>query len=251
MPQSIDNIRHDLVLANRILWNQGVVDAFGHVSRRSPLRPDRFLISRSLAPASVVHSDIVELDLEGRNVDPQAPGSYLERFIHSEIYRARPDVQAVVHSHSPDVLPFTVVKSVPLRCVCHTAGFIGQAAPIFEIRDVRGDASDMLVRDAALGAALATTLGNASVVLMRGHGSTTVGSSIPEAVYQAVYAQVNARVQYQAMQLGEVCYLSPGEAAMGSSYDVGVRRSWELWVSQVAPQVSGLLDSAEFPQRRP
>ena len=189
----IEEIRWNLALANRILSKRQVVDAFGHVSQRAPLG-ESFYISRSKAPATVMPADIVELDFAGEPVRPGAPASYLERFIHSEIYRARPDVVAVVHSHSPSVLPFSMVRGVTLGCVCHTAGFIGENTPVFEIRDVAGDATDLLVSDARLGAALARTLGERSLVLMRGHGSTVVGRNLPEVIYNAVYAEVNARV---------------------------------------------------------
>lgn len=239
---AVQQIKWNLAIANRILARQGVVDAFGHVSQRLPMRQDRFMIARSLAPARVTDADIVELDLDGESVDSHAPSSYIERFIHAEIYRARPDVNAVIHSHSPSVLPFSVVREVPLRCVCHTAGFVGQSAPVFEIRDIEGDASDLLIRNSRLGIALAKCLGDESLVLMRGHGSTTVGKSLPQAVFHAVYAEVNARVQYQAMQLGSAVYLSPDEAKIATSSDAAVHRAWDLWVSEVVPELS---DSAE------
>ncbi len=235
-------IRRDLALANRILAREEVVDTFGHVSSRSPFRPDRFFISRSLAPARVTPADIVELDLDSANVDAAAPASYIERFIHAEIYRARPEVRAVVHSHSPSVLPFSVVDDVPMRCVCHNAGFIGQKVPIFEIRRHCGDASDLLIRNTGLGAALAECLGQEAIVLMRGHGSTTVGLSLPQAVYHAVYAEINARVQYKSLQLGAVTYLTPGEAAVATSSDAAVGRAWDLWTSQAAPELAARLD---------
>lgn len=232
-PQADDDIRRNLAIANRILANEGVVDAFGHVSQRSADREDRFFISTSKPPATVMPSDIIELDFNGDPVDPAAPPSYLERFIHAEIYRARPDVQAIVHSHSPSVLPFSVVKDAPLRCLCHMTGFLGEGVPIFEIRDYEGERSDLLVRSSKLGAALAECLGDETVILMRGHGSTAVGHSLPQAVYHAVYAEVNARIQLQAMQLGPVTYLSAGEAELATSTAVPVGRSWDLWVSQV------------------
>lgn len=234
---ALEEVKWNLAAANRILAREGVVDAFGHVSQRSPTHKERFLISRSLAPGRVMPADIIEIDLDGAAVDPSAPGSYLERFIHAEIYRVRPDVQAVIHSHSPSVLPFSVVKSVPLRCICHTAGFIGQQVPVFEIRDVAGDASDLLVRDSRLGAALAACLGEETLVLMRGHGSTTVGRTLAQAVFHAVYAEVNARVQYQALQLGSAVYLSPSESQVATSTPEAVHRAWDLWVSEVAHQL--------------
>lgn len=238
-PRSIETVRRDLVAANHILARQKVVDTFGHVSERSPQRPDRVLIARSIAPARVTMADIVEIDLDGRSVDPAAPGSYLERFIHTEIYRSRPELQAIVHSHSPSVLPFSVAPQTPLRCVCHTAGFIGRHVPIFEVRDVGGDATDLLVSDQRLGAALAVALGGHSIVLMRGHGSTVVGSSLRQAVFRSVYAEINARVQLNAMQLGPITYLTDGEALVATSTDVAYDRAWDLWSSEVAPAIAG------------
>ena len=226
-----------LAFANRILARQGVVDTFGHVSLRSSLRPDHFLIARSLAPERVVRADIVELDLDGEPTEPGAPTSYIERFIHAEIYRARPDVQSVIHSHSPSVLPFSVVESVPMRCVCHTAGFIGRAVPVFEIREQAGEDSDLLIRTAALGRALAACLGEQAVVLMRGHGSTTVGTSLPQAVFRAIYAELNARIQFQSIQLGPVRYLTAGESELATSTDAAVARAWDLWTHQVRAEL--------------
>ncbi len=236
--QAVRQIQRDLAIANRILAKQGVVDAFGHVSQRLPMNQDRFMISRSLAPGCVTAADIIELDLDGSPVDPGAPSSYIERFIHAEIYRARPDVQAVIHSHSPSLLPFSAVENVPFRCVCHTAGFVGQKAPVFEMRDSEGDGSDLLIRSSRLGVALAECLGGQMLVLMRGHGSATVGKSLPQAVFHAVYAEVNARVQLQAMQLGQPIYLSAAEAELATSTDEAVSRAWTLWVSQVKTELT-------------
>ncbi len=235
-----------LAIANRILSMEGVVDAFGHVSQRSPERPDHFLISHSIAPSRVTPADIIELDLAGDPVDPTARPSYLERFIHAEIYRLRPDVQAVIHSHSPTLLPFSVVPEQPLRCVCHTAGFVGQAVPIFEIRDEVGENSDLLVRSSELGSALARTLGQENLVLMRGHGSTTVGRSLPQAVFHAVYAEVNARVQILAMQLGPVTYLTPGESLVATSSDAAVERAWDMWAERAEKMMAEESRSGSF-----
>ncbi len=232
--ESVEEVIRNLVLANHILALKEVVDAFGHVSQRCPWNPSHFMIARSVAPASVTERDMVELDLDGNTVDPDAPPSYLERFIHAEVYRARPDVRAVVHSHSPAVIPFAVVPGVSLRSIFHLTGFLGVKPPVFEIRDTAGDGTDLLVRSAKSGAALAACLGDASTVLMRGHGSTTVGRTLPEAVFNAVYTEVNARVQYQAMQLGSPTYLSEGEAAAAAATTAGAMdRAWQLWVLQV------------------
>ena len=228
----------DLVDANRILFHQGVVDAFGHVSVRHNRDTSRFLMSRSLAPGLVTAADIVELAVaSGEALSAQAPRLYLERYIHSEIYKARPDVMAVVHNHSPAVLPFTVVRGVPLRPICHMCGFLagaGRDGPaVFEIRDHAGDGSDLLIRNQALGAALATTLGEDRVVLMRGHGCTVVGPSVRVAVYRAVYTELNARLLQQALALGEVTTLTPAEAeATRVTNEAQVDRPWGLWKQQ-------------------
>jgi ribulose-5-phosphate 4-epimerase/fuculose-1-phosphate aldolase len=227
---ALTSVLEDLVAANRILFRQGVVDGFGHVSARHPDRPDRFLLARSMAPAQVTLADILEFEFDGSPVDPAGPKPYLERFIHGEIYRARADVMAVVHSHSPSVVPFGVVPSVPLRPICHMSGFIGAAAPVFEIREAAGAASDMLIRTPGLGAALADKLGPAAVVLMRGHGSTVVGATVRQAVFRAVYTEVNAKLQAEALRLGPPVFLTEGEAAAASATNDGqIDRAWNLW----------------------
>src|SRR5882672_1988653 len=224
----------DLVDANRILYHFGVVDGFGHVSARHPDDPSRFLISRSMAPALVTADDLMAIHLEGRPVSDNAPTPYLERFIHGEIYRARPDVVAVVHSHSAAVIPFSIVPSAKLKPVSHMSGFIGEGAPVFEIRDTAGPASDMLVRTPELGAALASSLGKHGMVLMRGHGATMVGVSLRQAVYRAIYAESNARLQAEALRLGKPIYLTPEEAAGAArANDNNMDRAWQLWVRAV------------------
>lgn len=220
----------DLVAANHILADQGVVDAFGHVSVRHDKDPARFLLARNMAPGHVQAGDILQFSLDGTPLDAGDRRVYLERFIHGAIYRARPDVMAVVHSHSPSVVPFSVSRKAQLRPVCHMSGFLGAGAPLFEIRDTAGSASDLLIRDDRLGRALATSLDQASFVLMRGHGSTTVAASLKLVVYRAVYAEVNARLQMQALQLGDPEYLTPGEAeAAMQSTEGQVERPWALW----------------------
>jgi HCOMODA/2-hydroxy-3-carboxy-muconic semialdehyde decarboxylase len=220
----------DLVDANHILVDQGVLDAFGHVSARHEERSQRFLLARNMAPAQVTAADILEFELDGTPVDAGDLRVYLERFIHGAIYRARPDVMAVVHSHSPAVVPFTISRRQRLRAVCHMSGFLGTGAPLFEIRDVAGDATDLLVRDDRLGRALAGVLAHQQFVLMRGHGSTTVGPSLKVAVFRAVYAEVNARLQWQALQLGDPEYLTEGEAQAAMVTNEGqVERPWALW----------------------
>src|SRR4051794_12497768 len=193
----------DLVTANHILYNEGVVDGFGHVSARHPERPDRYFLARSIAPAVVKREDILEFDLDSNAIDARGARSYLERFIHGEIYRVRSDVHAIVHSHSPSVIPFSVT-GVALKPIFHLGGFLGQGTPIFEIRDAGGPSTDMLIRTPELGVALARTLGNATYTLMRGHGSVAVGKSIKQVVYRAIYGEVNARLQAEATRLGSI-----------------------------------------------
>ena len=224
----------DLVDANRILYRQGVVDGFGHVSVRHPENPDRYLIARSMAPALVTAGDVVELNLDSTPAVAGAPASYLERFIHGEIYRARPDVTAIVHNHSPGIIPFGVVPGVTLKPISHMGGFIGGGAPVFEIRDAGGPATDMLVRTPELGAALAKSLGPHGIVLMRGHGATVVGFSVRQAVYRAIYAESNARLQSEALRLGTPVYLTPQEASGAArANDANMDRAWNLWVRAI------------------
>jgi HCOMODA/2-hydroxy-3-carboxy-muconic semialdehyde decarboxylase len=219
----------DLVAANRILADQGVLDGFGHVSIRHPGNPSRLLMSRSLAPALTTAGDIIEYDLECAAVDARGRAGFLERFIHCEIYRARPDVKSVIHTHSPGVIPFAA-STVPLRPMYHVAGFLAAGVPVFEIRKHAG-LTNMLIANAALGQALAGTLADKSVVLMRGHGNVVVGPSVQIAAYRAIYTEINARLQTQAIALGgPVTYLEKEE---GEKADViqqqVVMRPWELW----------------------
>jgi HCOMODA/2-hydroxy-3-carboxy-muconic semialdehyde decarboxylase len=233
MPTAADRALIDkLVLANRILYRQGVVDGFGHVSVRHDQSSDHFLLARNMAPGLVRREDIVTFDLDGAALDAAGRRVYLERFIHAEIYRARPDVQAVVHSHSPNVIPFGVTGT-PLQPVFHMSGFLAEGSALFEIREVAGD-TDMLISNASLGVALAAALGSRSTVLMRGHGSTVVGASLEQTVYRAIYAEVNARLQTQARQLGEVTYLNAVEAAKAAAInDTQLPRVWELWAREI------------------
>jgi ribulose-5-phosphate 4-epimerase/fuculose-1-phosphate aldolase len=221
----------DLVAANRILAAEGVLDGFGHVSARHDRRPDRFLLARSMAPALVEAADLMAFDLDGNAVDAQGRTAYLERFIHSEIYRAYPAVQAVVHSHSPAVIPFGVVAQ-PLRPIFHLGGFLGAGPPVFEIRDAGGPSTDMLIRNPVLGAALARSLGTAPVALMRGHGDVVVGRSVREAVFRAIYTEVNARLASEALRLGggRAEFLNEAEARAAAETNAAqIGRPWELW----------------------
>ena len=229
---SVANLVEKLVFANRILYDQGVVDGLGHVSVRHPDTPGVFLLSCNRAPGLVKRADIVCYDYDGNAVSETSERAYLERFIHGEIYRARPDVVAVVHSHSPSVIPLGATGN-RLRPIFHMAGFLGGGSAHFEIRDVAGN-TDMLIRSKELGAALARSLGNCTCVLMRGHGSTVVGSSIEQVVFRAIYAEVNAKLQISAHGLGAVTYLNAEEAALaGASNDSQIARSWNLWQRRI------------------
>ncbi len=219
----------DLALANHILVNQGVLDGFGHISARHPHKPNRFFIARSMAPALVEAVDIVEVDLDGHVHDAQGRRTYVERFIHSAIYKARPEVMSVIHSHSPAVIPFGVTGA-RLRPICHMSGFLGAVTPVFEIRHSAGESTDLLISNQALGEALATTLGKANVALMRGHGSVTVGTSIKQAVFRGIYTESNARLQSEASRLGEITFLTEEEAqATSDMNDQHLDRPWEMW----------------------
>ena len=222
----------DVIAANHILYSQGIVDAFGHVSVR--LSANRFLLSRSIAPAQVTPADIMEWDLDANPATADKRAGYRERFIHSEIFRARPEVMSVVHCHAASLIPFGIT-GVPLRPVYHNSSFIGEGVPVFEIRATAGE-TDMLVGTPELGRALARTLGNKPAALMRGHGAVIVGRSLEESVARSVYLEVNARVQAQAMAMGErITYLSDEEVKLRSGANE-YSRAWELWKSQVTPQ---------------
>jgi HCOMODA/2-hydroxy-3-carboxy-muconic semialdehyde decarboxylase len=231
-------VTEDIVIGSRVLAEFGVLDGFGHVSARDPNNPNHFLMSRSLAPALVTADDIMAFDLDGNAVDPRGRSVFLERFIHSEIYKARPDVMSVVHTHSPGVIPFSVTQ-VPLRPMYHNAAFLAAGTPVWDIRKDFGE-TDMLVRDGARGKSLVDVLGDKPVVLMRGHGDVTVGPSVKMAVFRAYYTDVNARLQSQALALGgEVNYLTPGEGAKADAVNfVVLDRIWGLWKMRVAPSLA-------------
>jgi ribulose-5-phosphate 4-epimerase/fuculose-1-phosphate aldolase len=224
----------DLVAANRILSDQGVVDGFGHVSARHEEDTARFLLARSMAPGLVTVDDILEFNLDGNALDPRGRTLYVERFIHSEIYKTHPEIKAIVHSHSPSIIPFGVT-SVPLRPIYHMSSFLGAGAPVFEIREAGGSATDMLIRSSQLGAALASKIGKSAVVLMRGHGDVVVGDSIEQVVFRAIYTEINGKLQAEALRLGqgEVNFLNTEEAAKATATNNAVLgRPWELWKQQ-------------------
>lgn len=228
-----DELIADLVAANRILAMENILDAMGHVSVRHPSRPDRFLLARSMPPELVTAADILELDLDGNPVDKSGRASYLERFIHSEIYKVRRDVDAIVHCHTPSLIPFAN-SDVPLRAMYHMAAFVADGVPVFDIRQAAG-MTDLLVRDAKLGRALATSLGNKSAALMRHHGAVVVASSIPNVVGRSVYLDLNARVQIQTMAIGgKATYVDPAEAKLRMADPNEYARAWELWKRKVS-----------------
>jgi len=220
----------DLVAAYRILAAHDVIDAYGHVSVRSDRDPNRYFLSRSLAPESVRPEDIMEYDLDSNPIDPRGRESVRERFIHGEIYKARPDVNAVVHNHSPSVVPFSVTK-VAMRPLFHMAAFVGEGIPNFEIRDVQ-KGTDLLVKTPHLGRALAKTLKKSPAALMRGHGSVTVGESLPRAVGRSIYLEQSARMQLQAMTIagprGKIAYLDRKEVQTSVPAQ-NYARAWPLW----------------------
>jgi ribulose-5-phosphate 4-epimerase/fuculose-1-phosphate aldolase len=219
----------DLAIANHVLASHGVLDAFGHVSIRHPGSAERFLMSRSLAPALATPADILEYDLDANPVDARGRASFLERFIHAEIYKARPDVKAVIHSHSLAVIPFGTTQ-VPMRPMFHIAAFLSPQVPVFEIRKVAG-MTHMLVSNAQLGKALAEALGSGAVVLMRGHGMAVAGPTLPLTVFRAIYTEVNARLQTEAVEIGgPITFLSPEESEKANKIIDQVHlRAWELW----------------------
>ena len=219
----------DLVAASRILAQHGVLDAYGHVSARSDRKPGRFIMSRSLAPALVTAADLMELDPDSEPLAGDKRKGFIERYIHGEIYRSRPDVMAVVHSHSASVIPFGATRT-RLRPIYHMASFLWSGAPVFEIRK-QSEENDLLIRDRPLGKALAETLGGCTCVLMRGHGMTVVADSIPAVVFRAIYTEMNARLQIQAMQLeGPIEFLSDVEGRRSWAANSGtLERPWELW----------------------
>jgi ribulose-5-phosphate 4-epimerase/fuculose-1-phosphate aldolase len=223
---------NELVLANHILTMNGVLDAYGHVSVRSERNPNHFFLAQHIPAGTVTRDDIVEYDLDSKQVGGKPRTGYTERFIHGEIYRARPDVMAVVHCHSADVIPFTVTN-VPLRPMIHMAAFLGGPIPVFEIRNT-GGITDMLIRSPELGKALAKSLGDNTAVLLRGHGAVVVAPGLHVVAGRSYYLSVNAKVQQQAIALGggKVTYLDPGEARKALPQD-GYERSWELWKQQV------------------
>jgi HCOMODA/2-hydroxy-3-carboxy-muconic semialdehyde decarboxylase len=225
----------DLAAASRILADQGVFDAAGHVSMRHPANPERFLMSRSLAPALVTADDIMEFTLDCEPCDARGRVAFIERYLHGEIYRARPDVMGVAHGHSPAVVPFGIVPT-PMRATYHNAAFLAYGVPVFDIRDTFG-ATDIVINSSARGAALARALADKAVVLLRAHGFVAVGPSLQAAVFRAIFTEVSARVQLQAEALGgPLAALDDEEGRKADAINLAtVGRSWEFWKRRVMP----------------
>jgi ribulose-5-phosphate 4-epimerase/fuculose-1-phosphate aldolase len=226
----LDAAIRDLVTANRILANEKIVDAYGHVSIRHPDNPERFLLSCSRSPEFVEADDILEFGFDGEPIVRGGKKPYLERFIHAGVYAARPDVQAVIHSHAAEVLPFSI-STTPLQPVLNTASGIGEKVPVWDIRDQFGD-TNLLVETIAQATDLARTLADNTVTLMRGHGFTAVGRTLIEALKTAIYLPLNAKVLMEALRLGGVKPLSPGEIAVRLKTPIdspAYTRAWEYW----------------------
>ena len=229
----------DLVIASRTLAEHGVIDAYGHASVRSDRNPLRYFMARNVAPELAVEADILEYDLDSNPVDAKGHAVYHERFIHGEIYKSRPDVMAIVHNHSHAVVPFSCTN-VALQPIFHMAAFVGLGVPTWDIRDAQ-PGTDMLVRNAALGGHLAATLGKHPAVLMRGHGSTVVAENLPRAVGRAIYLDINARMQYQAIMLAgddkAIAFMDAAEVAANVSWQ-NYERSWSLWKTKVLARLA-------------
>ena len=222
----------DLVAANLILFDSEILDGFGHVSVRHDKDPGKFVMSRYVAPGIVTKADIREFTLDSAPLPDRGEKHYSERFIHGEIYKARPDVMAVIHSHAPPLIPFGATGA-PLRPMYHMSAHVGLGVPVFEIRRFSNE-GQMLIRSPQLGRALAGVLADKPMVLMRGHGATIVAPSLSLAVYRAIYGALNARLQMDAMRLGgEVTYLSPDEVALCvEGVESTNERAWALWKKQ-------------------
>ncbi|CAN7646580.1 class II aldolase/adducin family protein [Phenylobacterium sp. LjRoot219] len=228
----------ELVTANHILASEEIVDSFGHISCRDPHQPDRFLLSRARAPALIGPEDIMVFDASGEPIDAQGRRPYIERFIHAAIYAARPDVHSVVHDHSRCVIPFTV-SSTPLRPISNSGGPFGVCVPVWDIADKFGDCTNLLVVNLEMGQDLAGKLGQGSSLLLRGHGAVVAAPSIRRATFLAIGLDAQAKLLREALQLGEVTYLSPGEIETTGRVDSNVGadalgRAWEHWCKKTS-----------------
>jgi ribulose-5-phosphate 4-epimerase/fuculose-1-phosphate aldolase len=225
----LEKLLEEIVTANRILAKEGVVDSFGHISARHPDNPSHFLLSRARAPERIETDDIMEFTLEGEPVNPRGRAPYLERFIHGGIFEARPDVHAVVHNHSPSVIPFGVTGK-PLKPLLHMCANIGHDVPVWDSHDKFGDTA-LLVESVAMGRDLAQAFGKRRTILMRGHGATVAAGNVRHAVFIAIYLEVNAKLQMQAMAMGDIKFLTPGEvdAVISRTGPYTLNRAWENW----------------------
>jgi ribulose-5-phosphate 4-epimerase/fuculose-1-phosphate aldolase len=223
----------DLAAASRILADQGVFDAAGHVSMRHPGHPERFLMSRSLAPQMITADDIMEFDIDSNPIDARGRNAFIERYLHGEIFRARPDVMAIAHSHSPSTIAFGL-SNVPMRAMYHNAAFLAAGVPVFDIREKFG-ATDIVVSSSEKGAALAKVLADKPVALLRAHGMVATGPSLPVAVFRAIFTVTSASIQHQALALGgPVAALNAEEGRLADVVNVQtVGRSWDLWKKRV------------------
>jgi ribulose-5-phosphate 4-epimerase/fuculose-1-phosphate aldolase len=257
LPDTLADVRRDLAHAYRIVANEGILDAFGHISVRNPNNPQRYFLSRSRAPALVEASDILEYDLDSNPIVPPTTRPYSERVIHGEIFKARPDVNAVCHHHAPSIMPFAI-SGVPLQPVYHLGAAMGQSAPFWDSRDEFGD-TNLLVVKPEEGASLARALGMHSVVVMRRHGATVIGGDLRELVFRTIYSARNAEYQLAAHMLGNVAPLTPGEAEMASGLNLApgpVARAYEYWVRRLAEREGrgksdGAVRAAEAAARKP
>lgn len=225
----------ELVIANHILYEQNAVDGYGHISVRNPANPNTFFLARSVAPSTVKIDDIIEFDMSGNALNGDARTPYGERFIHSGILKNRPDLNSVIHGHAPPILPYGLTGTT-LRPVYHMSSFLGEGAPIFEIRNFAkpNPDTDMFVSNVDLGDALSKTMGSQYFVLMRGHGYAAGGDSIKKAVFRAIYAIQNASIQSEAMKMGQVQYLTPGEAVISQeTIEKTIGRPWQLWTERI------------------
>jgi ribulose-5-phosphate 4-epimerase/fuculose-1-phosphate aldolase len=236
----VERLKEELVTANRVLAREGIVDSFGHISVRHPDNPQRFLLSRARAPDCIEEADIMEFALDGTAVDAQGRAPYLERFIHGAVFEARPDVNSVVHNHSPSVIPFSITNK-KLKPLLHMCANIGHDVPVWDIHDKFGDTA-LLVENMDMGRDLARAMGAGRTILMRGHGATVLAGSIRHAVYISIYLELNANLQMQAMAMGDIKFLTPGEvdAVIARTGPYSINRAWENWCRRAGRPLTDL-----------
>ena len=236
MSNTLLEAHHELALANRIVANEGVIDAFGHVSMRHPDNPNRYLLSRSRAPELVTADDFIEYDINSQPLRDPGVGQYSERVIHGEIYKARPEVNSVCHHHCPAFMPL-LATGTDYMPIFHLGAVGGIRPPFWDQRDEFGD-TNMLVVKPEEGASLARALGKHWMVLMMRHGVTVAGISVRDCVFRSVYSARNAEYQVLALTIGsEIATLSPGETKLAgqiSAKTTGLMRSWEYWSMRIA-----------------